>query len=199
MSRPTIESLAERLGRLERQNARLRWFGAGASVALILAVALGAMPEPQGEGRRGSAVKALRAKGFIAVDAQDREFVRIGTEVDPKAGGLMEFLDKAGRRRMLLGLGEEDVPFVTLLDPVRNEQVMLNLDPERGMALTLRNRKSNSGLILGLSAEGVPSLGFLGPGGKPLMSLGGDAEGSGRLILRDKDGKELIQFPAGAP
>lgn len=195
MTEPTINDLADRLSRLERQNARLKGVGAVASVALILAVGLGAMAE-QGESKRGTAVKALRAKGFVAVDGQDRDLVHIGTEVDPKSGGLIEFLDKGGRRRLALGIGENDVPFVSLIDPVRNEQVSLNLDPEKGLALSFRNRKANSAMVLGLGPEGNPSLGFMGPGGKIAMNLGLNADGSGLVILRDKDGQETQRIPA---
>jgi len=194
MSDPRIDALAERIIRLEKQNARLKWAGGSMSAAmLVLLILAGAAPPPQAQ--RDPAVKAIRARNFTAVDSQGRGSVGIVTDVEPKAGGLIEFLDKAGRRRLALGLGEGDVPFVRLTDPDRGEEITLDLQGARGMGLSFRNKKRDSGILLGTGADGVSGLGLIGPGGKYLVALGINPDGTSQLIFRDKDGKELLQIP----
>ncbi len=129
------------------------------------------------------------------MDEQGRGLITIGTNIREKGNGTIEFLDRSGKRRMALGLGEDETPFVLLMGRDGRDDLTLEMRPGMVMGVSLRDRKRDSGLLLGTSPDGVAALGFMGEGGKVILELGANPDGSSLLILRDKDGKELRRFP----
>jgi hypothetical protein len=194
MNESRLDALADRVMELERENGRLKWFGSAALLVVLALMGVGAI---RSESRQVRAGRVIRAENFIAVDEQGRKLIGIGTSVAEIGKGAIEFLDQTGKRRMSLGLGTDDAPFVLLTGRDGRDEIALEMRPGMGMAVSLRDRKRDSGLLLGTSPEGVAALGFMGEGGTAILQLGVNPDGSSVLIFRDKDGKEILRIPPG--
>jgi hypothetical protein len=98
MDKPTIDALAERIERLERENRRWRW---GSRLAVIsgLVVIIGGA-------QKANDPKVVEAEAFIVRDKDGKERVRLGLATD---GGPTLFLrGKDGHNRVILQASEED-------------------------------------------------------------------------------------------
>jgi hypothetical protein len=187
-----IDALSERIMRLERENRQLKWLGASSLFGIVILVTVGAA---WGQAQRAPLEKVIRAENFIAVDKDGKGVIGIGTNIREKTRGAIEFLDKSGQSKMMLGLNEDDTPFIVLTGRGGRDQLTLDVRTGTGMGISFKDTKQKSGLVIGTSPEGVAAFGFMGEGGKMLMDMGVNPDGSSRLSLRDKDGKELQRLP----
>lgn len=96
---PEIEELTERMGRLERENWRLKLIGMGLMVVLIGLVSVGL----------GGKLRTIEAEKIVLLDRQGRTRVTIGTPevagaaVDMKPGAPAIWLsDESGTDRAIL-------------------------------------------------------------------------------------------------
>jgi hypothetical protein len=163
LSDSRVGTLSVRIMRLERQNRQLRWFGAASFLGLLILTALGSA---WGQARLAPAEKVIRAENFVAVDGEGRGVIGIGTNIREKMRGAIEFLDKSGKPRMTMGLGDDDSPFVILLGQDGRDQIALEARVGKGLGISFRDTKRDSGLMIGTNPEGVAALGFIGKGGK---------------------------------
>ncbi|MFI5456052.1 MAG: hypothetical protein ACHRXM_11440 [Isosphaerales bacterium] len=188
MDKLSIEVVAERLERLERQCRRWRWTGIAA--VLALAVALTAFAA-----RRNQVPSEIRAKNLWVLDEHGRGLIRIGSSIREKGNGVIEFLDESGQPRMALGLANSHNPFVWLSGRDGRDELVMDAGNERGMGITLKDLKRDSGLSLAPSPDGIAGLAFMSSGGKPVLDLGVTPAGSASFAIRDTDGKELFRLP----
>jgi len=188
MDKLSIEVVAERLERLERQCRR--WRCTGIAAALALAVALTALAA-----RRNQVPSEIRAKNLSVVDEHGRGLIRIGSRIREKGNGVIEFLDESGQPRMAMGLANNHGPFVWLSGRDGKDELVIDAGDERGMGISLKDLKRDSGLSLAASPEGIAGLGFMSAGGKVVLDLGVKPDGSASLAIRDTEGKELFRLP----
>jgi hypothetical protein len=91
-----LEAVIERVGKLERQNRRMKRAGA---VALILATAVFLMGQ-------GASKKTVEANEFILKDASGKVRGRFGMDLSLNGGPQLSLLDSNGDKRALLDVGD---------------------------------------------------------------------------------------------
>jgi hypothetical protein len=130
MTNLTLESLAERVRRLERQNRLLR-----AAVLLVVTVfaavvCMGQVDTP----------KELEAERLILRDEAGKARVMLGMT---EGGATLELSDAEGWLRLSLGVFEDRRPVLTMLDPEYKERATLGVT-EAGPRLELCDAEGES-------------------------------------------------------
>jgi len=143
MNEPTLDALARRAERLERQNRRLKLGGLAVLALLGLLLFLGAAPEP---GR----YRSLEAEQFLMLDKTG--IVRGGLWVDEKKVAMLALGDKKGVVRAALRVSADGQPALELYNEKGIVQARLAID-SNGPG---RNRRTGAG-IEGLRGQpGLP-------------------------------------------
>jgi len=142
MNEPTLDALARRAERLERQNRRLKLGGLVVLALLGLLLFLGAEPEPgPGEYQPGpSQYQTLEAEQFLMLDKTD--IVRGGLWVDEKKVATLALGDKKGVVRAALRVTADGQPALELYSEKGIVQARLAID-SNGPGLELRDFEGN--------------------------------------------------------
>ncbi len=188
MDNLTLEVLFERVNRIERRCYVWRLLAIGALLAITLLLILGTVH------RRGSPETVI-AKGFVVVDENGRDLIRLGRYDEAWGKASLEFLDGKGVRRIVIAIDKGNAPYISLMDPEGGDQLVLDVQPGKGSAIAFRNRKSPSGLLLAAGPPGVSAIGFMDKDGNRLLEIGLEPDGAGRLTLRSKEGMKLFELP----
>ena len=190
MDNPEMDNLIERIKRVERAIQSCRLAAVVACLATVALLVLRLTP-------REHIAKSIQAGEFVVVDESGRVLIRLGPAAQAKGRSIAEFYDSAGDSRIVLGIADADVPFVTLTDPDAGHQLVLDVQPQGGSAIAFRNRGNKSGLLLGASTDGLAALGFMDKDGNRLVEMGLNPDSSARLTFRSKEGRRLLELPQG--
>ena len=174
MTNLTLESLAERVGRLESENRRFKRQNRRLRAAAILLVAAFGAAFWLGQ---AAVPKVIEAQRFVLRDAHGKELAVLGVSkglgyrdyADPRLapeGPTLALYDSNGKRRVAVGLTENEQG-IALYGAAGDIRAYLSPD------------------VLGVFAEA-------GRGGSSLISVFGEKP---QLVLRDAEGKELFSAP----
>jgi hypothetical protein len=203
-------SLDARVGRLERENRRLR-AGTVAVLAVVVGLVCVAATKP--------AQKVVRAQRFEVVDAKGKVWatldVRMGlpalrllgsngkprAELAPYLGGLCLF-DNRGMARALLAVDDEDgSPVLNFFHKDGNWSAQLG-ELAGNLGLVVWRKPGKLGAVLGLNKDGIPGLYLTDDEAKARAMLEVHRDGTAGLALGDKDmkaGALLSVGPDGKP
>ncbi len=152
MNEPTMETLARRLDRVEREN---RWLKQAGVVALAVIVAVGLM----GQVTQGKVAKVVEAEKFVLRD---------------KSGKTRAFLGVGDEGTVVLDLNDQDENIVVNLGVTANGDAVLSFikNDEIHVGLTFNDATRMSSLIL-LDDDGKASVMIVsgGVGNAPTLSL----------------------------
>jgi hypothetical protein len=173
-----LQSMLNRLGRLERQNRRLKLsafiFLVGFSTFFLM-----------GQVRAPKMPEAIEARKFVVRDLSGNGVAALG--LGPQGSPLLVMLRKDGKVGATLEVSVEGVPALTLYDKDKpREIVALDLDGSPGLALSDRNGSARVGL--GVANEGSGGLVLYGENKLPRASLGLATNWSPFLLLLDEKG-----------
>ncbi len=157
MSEPTIEALARRVDRLERENGRWR---RGAALGLLLlasAALLGQAPIVTG------AAKALDAERFNLRDAAGHLRGSLGVTTDGTAS--LVLYNTAGAHQVGLGVLPDGTASIFLGSPAGRTVTELTLYRDGTPSLVVRDRAGKTRMLLGTASDGQPFLYFLDAAG----------------------------------
>jgi hypothetical protein len=195
-----LESLSDRVSRLERQNRRLKQLGVLALLALGSVFLMG-----QAKTAKAPPVKAVKpqeAGRFVLKDSLGRTRAELGLFADRPA---LVLYDYAANRILSLG-AEPDGAGLTLYDANNDKTAALNYGPA-GPVLTLFSGGAKR-LNLSVTAQG-PALGLIGkknqakaalglmPDDNPFLHLFGSGERGGAQLAVSSD-RTVLRFFDGA-
>jgi len=198
MEQPTMESLGQRLDRVERQNQRLMRIGAVA-LAVIVAVVL------MGQATGGKVAKVVEAEKFVLKDKDGKVHAIFGLVVDPSVFmdhtvAHLSFYDKQSKPRIKLALDRDGTPELLLGDKKRGHAhlylkrqgyVWLEMVGMKSRAYGGKELKEDSSIWM--SAGYDPFMTFFNSG-RGRMKLGGrdgtvhvfgEIGGGVRYVIRD--------------
>ena len=182
MVEPTMETLARRLDRVERENRRLKQAGVVA-LAVIAAVVL------MGQGT-GKVAKVVEAKRFVLLDASG-ETRAVLTQT--KGGSSLYLYDDKGKLRVGLVSGAADETGLSLYDADGERRAILALKPETSPALRFAAQPKKPQAALGVAH--VPTVLLFDDGGKPRATLLLSSDGSPVLAFNDNIGEVIWSTP----
>lgn len=168
MPESTLDTLTQRLVRLERDVRFWRVLGSITLTALAFITLAGATPVPVPD--------EVRAKRFLVVDAKGE--IRGGLALmgdgamtltltasnglsgatvtaDPGGGATLVFTDNNGRRRTVLHGGPEGGALY-LIDKNETARAMLVLRPDETVSLSLYDKSKKARAGLSVTGEGIP-------------------------------------------
>jgi hypothetical protein len=157
MAEPTMEALARRVERLEREAGRWR---RGAALGLLLlgsAGLLGQAPVVTG------VAKALDAERFNLRDGAGNLRGSLGVTTDGTASLVLH--NTAGVRQAGLAVLPDGTASISLGSPAGRTVTELTLYPDGTPGLVARDRAGKTRVILGAAADGQPFLYFLDAAG----------------------------------
>jgi len=138
MDQSTTANMLQRLGRLERENRRLKISGA---ILLLALAAVGAM----GQGLPKAVPKVVEAERFVLRDTRGKILATLGTE----AAGLLALVlsDQNGKTRAGLGVGTSG-PSLVLRDENSKDRAALGHTALEGTATGTVEQRPASSLVL---------------------------------------------------
>lgn len=157
MAELTMEALARRVARLERDNRRSRRGAALGVLLLVSAGLLGQAPIVPG------AAKALDAERFNLRDAAGHLRGSLGVTSDGTAS--LVLYHAAGAQQAGLGVLPDGTASIFLGSPAGRTVAELTLYRDGTPSLVVRDRAGKTRLLLGASTDGQPSLYFLDAAG----------------------------------
>lgn len=178
---PTLETVAQRLTRVEKQNRNLKRVLCAVILLMGAALLLG-QAEPN---------HVVEAQKFVLLDAEGKE--RAVLDSNEQGGANLVLVDAKGKQRVNLGMTQSDT-LLSLLDSNEKVRAMLGTDSAHGTFLAINNANGRKRALFIDDKKGV-GLSFFGPGEKASTSLGEDASGSA-LVLRRPDLTEGIVLSA---
>lgn len=175
-----MQSLEERLARLERKNKALM---AIAGLALLVA---GLAPVVALSPRHGSAAEVVTVRGLRIVDDQGT----VRAELAPTARGEFGLLlsDAQSKPRAFLGLGTDGSPRLGFATPAGASLVDLTAFANAAPRLALANPEGNEFFQVSLESDGSARLALADPLGRPRAILNAHEDGSPELLLVDRLG-----------
>lgn len=200
MNEPTIETLAQRLERLERENWWLKHIGSLMLVSIAGLVVMGQSQCNLIQKTTSQPSKVVEAQEFILRDTGGKVRAKIGMTAD--LGPELSFLDTTGKNRVSLSLSDQvDQGILGFADKDGRRRILLKEN-----LLWLLDRKQSVRGFLSLEDDGSPTLGvsgeMKGPGiDQPQIQLG-ERNGIPVLQLSDQKGKIRTQLelkPSGLP
>ena len=207
MDEPTMETLARRLDRVERENRRLKQAGVVA-LGVIAAVLL------MGQATQGKVAKVIEAEKFVLRDPVGNVAARLElfadsahlTFVDKKKRVLSSFRNDGFHivdpdREILTAMG----PGLLTLNSIGVGGLTISSDPDFGLSMVLHDKKT-SRATLGLTPEGLPTLTLYDKDGTIRAELGSislvttrtggvEQRPESSLVLFDKAGKVIWSAP----
>jgi hypothetical protein len=157
MSEPTMEALARRVERLERDNGRWRRGAALAVLLLVSAGLLGQAPIVTG------AAKALDAERFNLRDRAGHLRGSLGVTTDGTAS--LVLYNTAGAHQAGLGVLPDGTASIFLGSPAGRTVTELTLYRDGTPSLVVRDRAGKTRMLLGTASDGQPFLYFLDAAG----------------------------------
>lgn len=174
-----LQSVVERLDKLEKQNRTLKRVGMLVLVLFCLVFVMGqALP-----GRR-----IIEAEGFILRDANGKMRAALGIS---EGAPHLSLLDEEGTARIFLTLAANK-PAVWLFDAKVNPRVSLATDAGGDGLLSLLDGMRKQRAVLGLLPDGSPKLELTAEGERSAVTLGAMSSSKGSssgLVLLDANRK----------
>ncbi len=168
MNEPTMETLARRLDRVERENRRLKQAG-------VIALAVIAVVVLMGQATQGKVAKVIEAEKFVLRDADGKGRARL--ESLPSGLVRLVLLDKDENVQSVLGVG---VGRPSLVLAGRNNKTILTT--------SFLSISGKSRLTLAVLPSGVQSLALTDNTGRTRAELAIEADGSSTFGLFDRTG-----------
>ena len=178
MTELTLNTLTQRLDRLERGNRRLKL---AVAVLLISLAAVGVM----GQVSPKAAPKVIEAERFVLRDTSGKPRATLVVAADGTSG--LSLYDQNGKGRLRLYV-DTSGPSLALADQNGKLRATLRLDADGSPGLTLFDRGEKLRGGLGLHTDGSPLLGLLDQSGKLRATLGVATSGPS-LVLHDENQK----------
>ena len=182
MNEPTIETLARRLDRVEREN---RWLKQAGVVALVVIAAVGLIGQATGK-----VAKVVEAERFVLLDASGETRAVL---IQTKGGSSLNLYDEKGKLRIGLVSGAADETGLSLYDAAGEGRAMLALKPETSPALRFAAKPMK--LQAGLGVAHVPTVLLFDDEGKPRATLLLSSDGSPVLAFNDNIGEVIWSAP----
>ncbi len=183
MNDPTMETLARRLDRVERENRRLKQAGVVA-LAVIAAVVL------MGQATESKVAKVIEAERFVLLDPSGE--IR-AVLIQTKGGSSLHLYDEKGKLRVGLVSGAADETGLSLYDADGEGRAMLALKPETSPALRFAAKPMKPQAALGVAH--VPTVLLFDDEGKPRATLFLSSDGSPVLAFNDNIGEVIWSAP----
>jgi hypothetical protein len=150
MTEPTLDTLTQRLDRLERENRRWRQCAAVVGLcALGLALAGQARPTP--------VAKVISAERFSLMDASGRIRASLYTK-NERGSPVLTFSDDAGTRRIVLGLTDGGSLGLDIFDQQGRGGIVLGVGSNGNSNFFATDRLGKTRVVLGVTTEGTPGL-----------------------------------------
>ena len=176
-----LSDILARLGRVERENRRMKRIGLG---VLVLAGAVLLMGQAHSK-------RTVEAENFVLKDGSGRIRARLGMELNDRP--TLSLLDANGFPLVSMGAGEN--PFLTVCKKGCEEQVQLGAfskDQAFGLVLFGKNKGPFHGVLAALGVvKGVPGLNLFSDDSTQQASL--DLEAGPRLLLSDETGTVSLE------
>jgi hypothetical protein len=169
--------LAQRLERIEHENAQLRKqgnrlrIGGAAVLGLLTVMLMGGLFSALSAGPRD----VLEARKFVLRDAGG--MVRGVWEVTDNGGARLVLRDRDARERVRLTLLPDGSPGLTLADRDGRSRTVMGLLPDQTATLVFADRAGKPRAVLGIPADGSSTLAFADRDGEIRINVGVDAAG----------------------
>jgi hypothetical protein len=160
MDEPTLENLARRLARLERENRWLKRIGTLLTVGAAAGVLMGQMP---------TTTATVESQRFVVRDAAGQTRAVLGATAD---GSIFEMYDKDGERRAAMGIATDGSATLSLLPKGEKGGVWVSARPYGWSNLQVFDRGGASRLAAGVAADGATLLVINDSGGTSRAGLG---------------------------
>lgn len=206
MNEPTMEALARRLDRVERENRRMKQAGAVVLAMISAVVLMGQVPpnkvvdaeviilrDAKGKPRGGLFVNS---DGLVALALSDMDGIT-RAEVGVRADGTTHLLfrDKTSKPRVILRHREDATAFF-FADKGDRPRALLSLEADDSLSLNLYDhgvlnfwdKAGKNRLVLGVSGDGSPALRLIDKAGVVRADLGSTS-------LKMKRTGEVVQRP----
>jgi hypothetical protein len=121
--------------------------------------------------------------------------IRLGPDAKARGRAALEFLNREEEQRIVIGINNNDDPYISLTDSGADDQLVIDVASGQGSAIAFRNRSSRSGVLLTSGPPGVSALGLMDKDGNRLVEMGLNPDGSARLTFRSTEGRKLFQAP----
>jgi len=188
----TIMSTDERIEKMERQLARMRWFNRCLIACIVLSLGVWFIEKTftAKTAWAGSGVKEIRANRFILEDDEGTVRARLGVDAD---GPALSLLDKNGKSRAVLSV-DKDVSGLRLRDENSKPLAVLSMKKD-GAKLSLWDKNEVIRAMLSVDVDkDVPWLALFDENGETRVGMGVTKEGPG-LALCDENGKMIWKAP----
>jgi hypothetical protein len=181
MNEPTLNTLTQRLDRLERDNRRLKIAGA---ILLLALAAVGAM----GQVLPKAVPKVVEAERFVLRDTKGKI---LATLIEALGTPALVLFDQNGKARAGLTVLPDGRPGLSLYDQNEKKRAGLTVvgDGTPSLALSDQNEKVRAGL--GVLADGAPGLFLSDQNEKVRAGLMVDTSGPS-LVLRDENRNRAV-------
>ena len=172
MNEPTLDTVTQRLDRLERENRHLKRIGSMVILGLAALVLMGqALPKPT--------PKTIEAEEFVLRDSKGKKRAVLGFAPFVPASPYLGFLNE-DRLSVALGI-KPDGPELSLFDQRGTELVQLGVTAV-GASLSLGSA-GDTRVLLARGQDGTSLLSLAGKDRKGLASLIADADGTAGMFL----------------
>jgi len=205
MSHLTLEILARRLERLERQNRGWKMFGLTSASILAMLVLVGAAPT--------TVPDEIRARRFYAIDSNGLPLAWLMVD----SAGMPNIGLKVGRSHLLMNVSSEGSPLLVMRGRDGDGRAGLSFNPDGPvLELVQRNRAirasvapdtallrfvdegSARGAALGLGSDRSARLELMDQGGTARLGLVVPSDGLPAISLRDKTDQPRLNLAVGA-
>jgi hypothetical protein len=185
MAEPTMETLARRLDRVERENRRLKRTGVVA-LAVIAAVML------MGQATESKVAKVVEAEKFVLRDAKGEKSADLEVKSD---GSVMLGIGRGPMDgRIVLVAGGEKNPTLSIFGKKQKGQVVMFINSEGNPGLLLQGLLGAMA-YLGEEASGSTALRLHGPHMLPRLIIRVEANGVPGIALLDEYAKVIWSAP----
>jgi hypothetical protein len=179
-----LQSIVQRLSRVERQNHRLKKSGIIFLVGIAGMFLLG-----QASVRKVPA--EIEAQKFILRDSQGRGRATLGFTPEDNSPALV-LNQTDGTLGASIKIGPQGRSMLSLYDRGGNPRALLSLDTDGSAGLTLGDADGKARAGLAVTSEKSAGLIFYGNGENPLAVVGLARDGSPAIIFTDERGKPNV-------
>jgi hypothetical protein len=203
MTTPSLDTLTQRLDRLERENRRLTLIGTLALSCLVTLVLTG-QAAPRAVPRlveaeqfilrdTGGKVRATLGTvngttGLALLDRNQKERLLMWVDAEGEAPSIVAY-DTSNKRRLVFGLSPQNKPMMGVYGERGEPSIMIAPDH-----MLLADKAGQIRAQLSLGSEGEPSLVLYGNDGRTELGLSVLAKNEPRLRLVDKDGRGRVML-----
>ncbi len=188
--------MADRMGDLEEQNARLRRLTVGLIVGVAVLVGLGMALVAVG-GRRGlpgTVAKSVEAQRFVIRDGSGK--VRGAWGIADDGSLRLALTGTRGEGGVAVTVLKDGSSGITISDTLGHERAVLGLLPDQTTTLVFADGSGRSRTVLNLARDGASSLAFADRNGDMRTGLALDARGFGTFTMAERPGSNV---PDAAP